>query len=438
METTVGEITKAIVGGGTPSKKNGAYYSGSIPFMTVKDMKINRPNKTVDHISEEAVRASSTNIIPADTLIISTRMGLGKIVRANFATAINQDLKALFIHENISKMFFEYWYRSQSKILENLGKGTTVKGIRLEVLESIRFPLPPLPEQHRIADKLDSLMARIESCKARLERVPELMKRFRQTVLKMAVTGRLTEDWRAGKGLPERIEKTIGSVIESISYGTSKKSGYNIQNGIPVLRIPNVSTGLLNITDLKYSHLDEKEYQKLSLVVNDLLIIRSNGSVSLLGKATLIGKEAVGFAYAGYLIRIRVKNGVIEPHFLNLIFKTHTIREQIEISARSTTGVHNINSEEIKELRFPLPPLSEQKEIVRRVDSLFSLADKLERKYAAAFQNVNDVTTSILSKAFRGTLLPQKPADEPATILLERIKKEKSAKQQLRKKRGVK
>jgi type I restriction enzyme S subunit len=191
------EVIQRIVGGGTPSKSKPDYYKGDIPWMSVKDMNKYVLLDTVDHISPEAVENSSTNIIPAGTPIIATRMSLGKIVVANFDSAINQDLKALFLPAEIHQDYLVYWYRSVARSIEQMGTGTTVKGIRLEVLKRLKFALPPFAEQKVIADRLDSLLAQVENTQARLESIPQILKRFRQSVLAAAVSGRLTEEWRS-------------------------------------------------------------------------------------------------------------------------------------------------------------------------------------------------------------------------------------------------
>jgi len=163
----------------------------------------------------------------------------------------------------------------------------------------------------------------------------------------------------------------------------------------------------------------------LRLKEGDLLLVRSNGSIALLGQSVLIDSTAVDFAFAGYLIRLRCNDELL-PAFLNLMLKTNFLRQQIEIPARSTTGVHNINSNEIKSLIIPFPLLEEQQEIVRRVEKLFTLADSLEAKYKSAFERVEKLEQSVLAKAFRGELVEAAPNDEPAEELLKQILEEKA------------
>jgi type I restriction enzyme S subunit len=158
--------------------------------------------------------------------------------------------------------------------------------------------------------------------------------------------------------------------------------------------------------DIKYAKLEPTEFESLRLTPGDILMIRSNGSVSLLGKAALIGEKEADFAYAGYLIRLRPNKSKVVPAFLNVVFSSFGVRLQIELPARSTSGVNNINSDEVKSLYIPLPNFAEQHEIVRRVDALFALADKIEARATSAAARVEKITQAILAKAFRGELVP--------------------------------
>jgi len=305
-------------------------------------------------------------------------------------------------------------------------------------LSELTIQLPPTAEQSRIVAALRPTLAKVSSARERLERVSRTIKRFRQSVLAAACSGRLTEKWRAAQHsetadspdyLPPawRIVK-VSEVIECLKYGTSKKCGHDTK-GVPVLRIPNIGDGSIRHDDMKYAELDPSESEQLRLQSGDLLMIRSNGSVSLLGKTALVGKAEVGFAYAGYLIRIRPNVAMVHPPYLNAVLASEGIRNQIELPARSTSGVNNINSEEVRTLGLPLPPADEQKEIVRCVSAFFVLADAIEERAQSALRRVEFLTQAIVAKAFRGELVPteaelarrEKRSYEPASELLARL-----------------
>jgi len=306
--------------------------------------------------------------------------------------------------------------------ISDLAAGSNINNLKNEHFAEIEVPLPPLPEQRRIVAKLEKLLAKVDTCENGLAKIPVLLKRFRQSVLAAACSGRLTADWREknpvspvgatsetdAEDLPVGWESVcVGDVIENLKYGTAQKCSYE-KRGVPVLRIPNVVDGTIDQADLKYAELSPKELAQLRLHPGDILLIRSNGSVSLVGRCALVREQERSFAYAGYLIRIRPRRTIVESEFLNLALSSYNVRLQIELEARSTSGVNNINSEEVRTLRFSLPPLAEQKEIVRRVEALFALADQIEARCARAKVHAGNLTQSILAKAFRGELVPSK------------------------------
>jgi len=331
-----------------------------------------------------------------------------------------------------------YHFLSSKQFLDerdSFATGSTQIALTDTGAKQLSIPLPPFPEQRRIVAKLDKLLGKVDACRMRLEKIPVILKRFRQAVLAVACSGRLTADWRE-QNLAATTDETpedfpagwkpacVRDVIENLKYGTAQKCDYE-RRGVPVLRIPNIVNGTIDHTDLKYAELPAKELENLRLYVGDILLIRSNGSVSLVGKSAIVREQERSFAYAGYLIRIRPIRSVVEPEFLNLVLGSYDIRLQIELEARSTSGVNNINGEEVRDLRFSLPPLIEQHEIVHRVEALFALAYQIEARYMKAKTHTDKLTQSILSKAFRGELVPQDPNNEPASELLKRIKQEK-------------
>lgn len=181
-----------IIGGSTPSKTVSAYYEGHIPFMTVKDMTSPRPQDTVWHITQEAVDNCSTHIIPANTLITATRVGLGKTVLMPFPVAINQDLKALVLNKNkVNTRFFEFILNAKTTEIISKSRGTTVKGITLEDFKSIKFYLPTLPEQQKIVDEIEKAFRSADKVQKAVQNALEEAKKLKQSILKKAFAGEL-------------------------------------------------------------------------------------------------------------------------------------------------------------------------------------------------------------------------------------------------------
>lgn len=138
-----------LIGGGTPSKNKEEYWGGEIPWMSVKDLKSDHVNKTIDTITQLGVDNSATNLIPAGSLIIATRMAVGKAVITEIDTTINQDLKAIKIRGDIDKMYLFYLFKSKRPHFESIAKGATVKGIKIAGIKDLKIPLPPLPQKKR-------------------------------------------------------------------------------------------------------------------------------------------------------------------------------------------------------------------------------------------------------------------------------------------------
>lgn len=331
--------------------------------------------------------------------------------------------------------------------IHEVTSSTTVKHLSSRDIADIPIPLPSLSEQRRIAERLDGIAIRQAAAKAHLGAARDVLERFRSAVLAAACSGRLTQNWR-----DEHPNLTIGSVIEmarerrrqelgtrrlneprlnshthaqhlpaswglvplglllrEIKYGTSKRSAYETP-GTPILRIPNVSAGVLDVEDLKFAELDESERASLTLRAGDLLMIRSNGSVQLVGLAVPVTSAGTGMAYAGYLLRLRTDGEFLDPSFLRLALASPELRAQIELPARSTSGVHNINMQEVRGLGIALPPLGEQREIVRRADAMLATADRLAAQIDRTSATLDRVSKTSLAKAFRGELVPTEAA----------------------------
>ena len=233
---------------------------------------------------------------------------------------------------------------------------------------------------------------------------------------------------------------SLGLMIDEPKYGSSKKCDYDYK-GTGVLRIPNIVRGTVDLSDLKGAHFEEDEKHTYGLRTGDILVIRSNGSISIVGKCALISKAEEQYLYAGYLIRLRCNTVVLLPEYLAALLSSHLLRTQIEHKAKSTSGVNNVNSGELQSLIVPLCSLSEQEEVVERLSTSLSLIDAIESEINNQLLNADALRQSILKKAFSGQLVPQDPDDEPASSLLERIKAEKATQTQNNtraKRRGIK
>jgi type I restriction enzyme S subunit len=354
-----------------------------------------------------------------------------------------------------------------------------------EFLERLYLPLPPAVEQTRIADRIDELFTDLAAGVAALERVKRNLSRYRAAVLHAAVTGRLTEAWRKQNGPPaesgpkllERIlaerrrqwerrtlakyEKddkqppkgwrdrypepsppkpsadgsplpplpegwcwaSVEQVTQIIQYGTSAKTNEDA-SGVPVLRMGNITMdGTVDYTNLKYLPHDHDEFPALLLERGDVLFNRTNS-------AELVGKSAVfepptdaPFSLASYLIRVRAVEGC-SPWWLTWCVISPLGRRWLRSVLSHTAGQANVNGTKLAEYVIPLPSDAEQSAIVETVNEKFSQIDALEAEVDRGLARASRLRQAVLKAAFEGHLVPQNPADEPASVLLERIRVE--------------
>jgi type I restriction enzyme, S subunit len=184
----------------------------------------------------------------------------------------------------------------------------------------------------------------------------------------------------------------------SFRYGTSVKCSYE-HIGEPVLRIPNVDNGRINTSDLKFGALSQHEIDDLKLHAGDILMVRSNGSLDLVGRPALVEAHVFGFYYAGYLVRVRTNANHIAPAYVVLALITSHVRDQIEIPIRTTVGLKNVNATELSRLSFPLPPLAEQHRIVDKVDELMALCDQFEAQLTTTEADSRRLLEAVLHEA---------------------------------------
>jgi type I restriction enzyme S subunit len=379
---------------------------------------------------------------------------------------LNQRLLAIFCLPPISPKYI--FYASKLKIYQehffshetggvnqgNVGVAGVMKG---------PIPLPPLNEQRRIVAKIEAVKARSQRVKEELEAIPVLLDQFRQSVLAAAFRGDLTADWReknpdvepatrvleslrekrfSQATTPAQLQKlneiyssqeeedsnllpeswryiALEKLCDSFQYGTSAKS---LASGkVPVLRMGNIQNGEIDGSDLVYTS-DEDEIEKYKLKIGDVLFNRTN-SPELVGKTGIYRGEHQAI-FAGYLIKIN-NTQELDSEYLNYCLNTGYAKEYCWRVKTDGVSQSNINAQKLGKFELPFCSLEEQREVVRRINSLFLVANRLKQNYKEAKAYLDQLDRSILAKAFRGELVPQDPNDEPASVLLERIRAER-------------
>ena len=317
-------------------------------------------------------------------------------------------------------------------VRDRVGRAVNQVSINQKRLSEVPLPIAPLAEQPRIVAKLEELSKRVNSARNHLSRVPSILKRFRQAVLAAACSGRLTEDWR-GDCVSGWKECVLGQILkEPLRNGHSARASLN-GSGVRTLTLSAVTYGDFSERNTKLTVADPRKVSDLWLLPGDILIERSN-SRELVGTARLYEGAANFAIFPDLLIRVRL-NEEASPSFFEMLLHTDRARGYFIKAAQGTQGsMPKIDQQVILDFPLQLPSMTEQKEIVRRVDALFKLADTIEGRVSAATLRAHKLTQSILAKAFRGELVPTEAElarregreYEPASVLLERIRAERT------------
>ena len=303
--------------------------------------------------------------------------------------------------------------------------GSATNFIRISNFKEYIIPLPPLNEQKRIVEKLDAILPKVKSAKARLEKIPVILKKFRQSVLAAACSGKLTEDWReeytqrTGKELPEWDEKKLNEIAQ-----INPKN--KIDDELEVSFIPMAFISSMFNKNPEFEVKNWKEIKKgfNHFKDNDVIVAKITPCFEN-SKAGIVRNLKNGYGAGTTEIYVLRCYDFILPEYLYYIIKTNDFIESGKSLMTGTAGQQRIPRYFIENFEINLPPLEEQQEIVRRVEKLFALADSLEAKYKKALERVEKLEQAILAKAFRGELVEPDPNDEPAEELLKRILEEK-------------
>ena len=304
------------------------------------------------------------------------------------------------------------------QVIELQSSGTTRRRISRGNLAQLELPVPPLPEQERIAGKLDALIARVDSCRGRLDRVPGILKRFRQSVLAAATSGELTREWREERGLAKEWTETRVEEIAFVGTGSTplrSNSAFYAETGTPW--VTSAMTGLPFVTRA------EEFVTEAAIVGHRLkrypvgtLLVAMYGEGKTRGQVTELRIEAtINQACAAISVDARKAT----TPFVRLALEANYLQMR-ELAEGGNQP--NLNLSKIKEFPLSLPCLEEQRAITARVEAIYEWVGRIEARLSAARRHVDRSTRAALAKAFRGELVPQDPNDEPASKLLARLR----------------
>lgn len=343
---------------------------------------------------------ADTFVRPGDVLVNSTGEGtIGRAAVWAFQTdGFVTDSHLTTIRANPRKLdpwWLRYWLESpegQAFVSDSKTGATKQTELGANRLRAAAIPLPPLSEQRRVVSCIEELLTRV----LEIKRLRKEANREAEAVVPSLLAA--TFDEVAGSYGPTSIE----AVTTSSQYGTNRKCTRE-PIGMPILRIPNVFAGELNVDDLKHGDLSLEERAKVRLQLGDLLIVRTNGSADLVGRCAVFSL-AGEYGYASYLIRFRLNAAKVLPHYLSYFLASTRGRDTIAKIRRTSAGQYNINAESIGSIEFPLPPLEVQAALVARMDGLKATAMGLIDEHVQTDTTTNHLAPAILRKAFAGDL----------------------------------
>jgi type I restriction enzyme S subunit len=318
---------------------------------------------------------------------------------------------------------------SRSAIAEQAG-GTTRQRIAGGRLKALKLPVPPRGEQRRIVAKIDSVSAKSKRARDRLDHVPRLVERYKLAVSSVALDGSLTEVWRSEQGITGEWKHTTVGQVADVRLGKMLDKEKNKGTDTPYLRNVNVRWRGFDLSDLASMRMNDRERAELDIRDGDLFVCEGGEP----GRAALWNRGRMNLSFQKALLRVRV-GSEIDPRFLLAVLEHAAGSGGLEAHFTGTTIKH-LPRVALCAIPLRLPTMKEQVEIVHRIETAFAWIDRLSREAQSARKLIDRLDQAILSKAFRGELVPQDPNDEPASVLLERIRAEGNGQTSGRKRRA--
>lgn len=474
-ETSLGAIVEARVGKADPQAQPNAKFIG-MEHVEAHTMRL------LSTVPAGAMKSGANIFGPRDVLYGRLRSYLNKVYQPDFSGLCSGEFIVLPETCAAHGKFLKYrlnagdFVRFASRI--NTGDRPRVDFDQIKIFN---LDLPPKREQERIADVLDELLSDLDAGVVALERVRAKVRLYRAAVLKAAVEGALTAEWRKrypqtepapellkrvlaerrGRWEEEQLKKfkekgreppknwkakytepvapdttdlpllpdgwcwasfdQIGETQGGLQKSPSRKP---VNNHYPYLRVANVNRGSLDLKELHRFELTEDELERLRLEPGDLLIVEGNGSRSEVGRCALWTGDVKDCVHQNHIIRVRPLSGVV-PKYADLFMNSPAGQLAIQHVASSTSGLYTLSVVKIERLPLALPPEAEQLAIVESAEAQFSVLDHLQADVEAKLKNAQALRQSTLRHGFSGKLMPQDPTDPPASELLKRIAAER-------------
>ena len=420
-EIQIGEMAQYING---KAFKPSDWKNTGLPIIRIQNLNdLNAKCNYTNSLIEEKYK------IKNGELLFAWSASLGAYIWNGKEACLNQHIFKVVPYKGVNKKYLYYTLVNTVSHFYSKTHGSGIVHITKEPFEKTIATLPPLPEQHRIVNKIDKLFLELNNSVEMLKTIKAQLTTYRQAILKYSFE---KEEYKKVK-LYE-----IADIIGGITKGRNLTKYETIF--LPYLRVANVQDGYLDLTNIKKIELKKEEKKKYLLQKNDVLYTEG-GDKDKLGRGTIWMNEIKECVHQNHIFRARIGTNKADPKYIALFSLTKSAKNYFLSKAKQTVNLASINMTVLRSLPIPLPSISEQQAIVSAIESRLSVCEKLEQTIDQTIALSASLKQSILKKAFEGRLVPQDPNDEPAEKLLERIKAEKAAvlaKQKKVKKRGKK
>ena len=359
-----------VVGGGTPRRSKAVYFGGTIPWATPTDVTGLDSffiEKTKETITKSGLQESSARLVPAGTVLLTSRATIGYTAVATRPMATNQGFANLICGERIVPEYLAFWLRDQCDMLMQLAGGTTFREIPKSTLKKVRIPLPPLDEQRRIVVILNRA--------AKIERLRKQAKeRLREFIpgLFIKMFGDPVEN-------PMGWEKGLLGDLSQVQGGlqiTKKRERYPLET--PYLRVANVLRDQLNLKEIKFMRISIQELDRVQLERGDLLVVEGHGNPSEVGRAAIWDGSIDKCIHQNHLIRVRPDHSIVLPEYINAYLNSSSGRQHLLRSGKTTSGLNTISTSNVKDCILHMPPLELQRRYTQIIKAVRSVIDVAE------------------------------------------------------------
>lgn len=403
--------------GHTPSRHHPEYWDGEIAWIGIRDAGAHHGgviHDTAQHITPLGIENSAARLLPEGTVCLSRTASVGYVVKMGRPMATSQDFVTWSCSDALDPDYLLWALLAEGEDIRRFGEGSTHTTIYFPAVKAFHIDLPPLAEQRRMVAKLDALTARLARARAELDRVPVLAKRLRSTALR---------DCFADQG--ETV--LLGDLLTGIEAGKNlrceERPPREDEQG--VVKVSAVTWGRFDPRQSKTLPSDYRPPEVARIRAGDLLISRAN-TLELVGAVALVEEEPRNLYLSDKILRLVLPRG--DKRWVMWFLRSPAGRQELEGRATGNQlSMRNISQGALRAIPIPYPLASVREARIQALEAAFARADRLEAEAARARALLDRLEAAILARAFRGELVPQDPADEPAGVLLDRIRAARAA-----------